>query len=141
MYDKISESEFEVHIPYCEDLLKTKCNFIEIKLNDKNSAKLQSNKFTPNQLEDEDSNTAVLEIPDSFKNGLRGHKLICTIIHTSKGMFGSSEKEVQNTEISLAGLTMSYETTSKIKFENAKFDVRIRVKQAYSGKEVEMQEV
>ena len=56
-------------------------------------------------------------------------------------MFGSSEKEVQNTEISLAGLTNSYETTKSVKFENAKFDVVVRVKQAYSGKEVELKDV
>lgn len=72
---------------------------------------------------------------------MRGHKLLCVLIEKSSGFFGTSVKEVHSSEISLAGLTTSYQTTKQVTWEKTKFDVTVRVKQAYGGREVESKQV
>ena len=80
-------------------------------------------------------------IPEKFKKGLRGHKLMCTLINKSSGIFGGSTKEIHSSEVSLAGLTSSYQTSKQITYEKVKFDVVVRVRQAYGGKETEVKQV
>lgn len=66
---------------------------------------------------------------------------MCTLINKSSGIFGGSTKEVHSSEVSLAGLTSSYQTSKQIAYEKVKFDVVVRVRQAYGGKETEVKQV
>lgn len=140
VYDKVSDQEFEVQIPFQESIWQLKCTYIEIKLVDQGST-LVSHQFDLKTLEDDEMNTAVLAIPEKFKKGLRGHKLMCTLVNKSSGIFGGSTKELHSSEVSLVGLTNSYQTSKQITYEKVKFDVVVRVRQAYGGKETEAKEV
>lgn len=97
-----------------------------------------THEFDVKTIEDDNSNAAILNIPEQFKKGLRGHKIICTLIGKSSGIFGSKVNQLHSTEIGLAGLTASYEMTKQISYERVKFDVIVRVRQAYGGKEMEV---
>jgi phage replication-related protein YjqB (UPF0714/DUF867 family) len=57
---------------------------------------------------------------------------------TSGGFFGDSE--LMKDEISLYGLNEHNEITKRVNKNNIKFEVTVRVRQAYSKKELEVKE-
>ena len=136
--EELQPDEFMVLISESQSLKDAKLKSLKVKITDRAEGEKAGGKelvghyFFP--AKDEEM-TATLTIPQSIATKLKSHKL--TVAGKESAWLGVGEQNKFKTEISLLGLSNANEIVKPIKHEDIKFEVTVRVRQAFSKKETE----
>ena len=130
--ESMEENEFSVEIPYSDSLAALDAKSIKVKVEDKDGKEIIGHYFDPKQLQDEDHRVKVLTIPADLLKNFKNQKLVVAIKQSKMGFF---EQNLFKKEVSLIGLGASNNITKTQTQDKLRFDVIVRIRQAYNKKE------
>lgn len=135
--EELQPDEFMVLVSESAGLKAAKLKSLKIKITErgegeKGGKELVSHYFFPSN---DEEMVATLTIPQAIMGKFRSQKL--TVAGKEKTWLGVGEQNKFKHEVALLGLGSSNEVVKTIKHEDIKFEVTVRVRQAYSKKEME----
>ena len=132
--DDIEETEFQVEIPYSESLAAVNPKSVKVKINDKDGKELIGHYFDAMQSDD---TKATLTMPTEIQGKFKNQNLHVAVKDKLNLFF---EKNIFRTDFSMSAFNNNNQITKSFKFDKVKFDVIVRIKQAYKGLEMTQEE-